>query len=186
MKEGINNIMAENLESAGTESLAELMPDSIQPQLSEITEDDTLRQEAADWRDRCMRQAAELDNYKKRNEREKADSIRRANEHLMKDLLPVLDNLERALDNPGDGMEGSSFYKGVKMIRADLDKILGKHGLEALEVLGIPFDPNNQEAIMQQADDTVAENTVIGQMQSGYVFQGRLLRPALVTVSKKG
>lgn len=183
MKEDINNIIVENLESADTESLAKLFPSDIHP---EVTENASLRKEAAEWKDRCMRQAAELENYKKRNEREKADFLRRANEYLMKDLLPVLDNLERALDNPGDMSKDDPFYQGIKMIRADLGKFLGKHGLEALEALNAPFDPNHQEAIMQQVDNAVEENTVIGQMQPGYIFHGRLLRPALVIVSKKG
>ncbi len=176
-------IVIEERHGAEHDSLEQLLGGAGQ---AEAESKDAVKQENQEWKDRYLRQAAELENYKKRSEREKADFLRRANEALVKDLLPVLDNLDRALTNPGEVDEESPFYQGVKMIGVDIGKILGKYGLEGFEALDKPFDPNCQEAIAQQVDNSVSENTVVGQMQKGYFFQGRMLRPALVMVSKKG
>jgi molecular chaperone GrpE len=132
-----------------------------------------------------MRQAAEMENYRKRSEREKYEAIKRANEKLIKDMLPMLDNLERALDNPGDASRESPFYTGVNMITGEIYKIFQRYGLEVVDARGKLFDPNLHEAIGQSADNNIEENTVTNQMQKGYTFEGRLLRPALVVVNKK-
>lgn len=183
MKEESSNII-DNLEEAAYEPLEELIPSDIEPEEPDAAA--RAEEEVKQWKDRYLRQAAELENYKKRNEREKADFLRRSNESFVKDLLPVLDNLERALEHPGELSRDDPFYQGVGMIRDEIDKILKKHGLEAIEAIGSAFDPSLHEAIMQQVENEVPENTVLTQMQRGYTFQGRLLRPAMVVVSKKG
>lgn len=137
----------------------------------------------AELEDRFMRLAAEFDNYKKRGEREKAEFLKRANEGMAGDLLPVLDNLERALDAAGDA-DKASLQKGVEMVLHDLRKALERHGLEVVDALGQRFDPQMHEAMMQQENPDVEEGTVLSQYQKGYLFQGRLLRPAMVVVSK--
>jgi molecular chaperone GrpE len=182
VKENSENII-DNLEDAAHESLQELIPPELTPATENI---ESVKQEAAEWKDRYLRQAAEVENYKKRSEREKLDFLKRAGEQIVKDLLPVLDNLERALENPGEVSRDTPFYQGIVMIRDSIDKVLSDHGLAEVEAIGAPFDPNQAEAIMQVVDNEAAENTVLGQMQRGYTFQGRLLRPALVTVSKRG
>ncbi|MCB2226587.1 MAG: nucleotide exchange factor GrpE [Desulfarculaceae bacterium] len=141
--------------------------------------------ELAELKERMLRQAAELDNYKKRTEREKADFFKRANEGLVKDLLPVLDNLERALESAATGGGEATLAQGVEMIHGELLKTLERHGLEPMEAMGQPFDPELHEAMMQQENPELDENTVIAVAQKGYLFQGRLLRPAMVVVSKK-
>ncbi|MCF8031494.1 MAG: nucleotide exchange factor GrpE [Desulfarculaceae bacterium] len=152
---------------------------------AEAPEDD-LAAQVAELNERMLRQAAELDNYKKRTEREKADFFKRANEGLVKDLLPVLDNLERALESAADSPEaGGNLAQGVQMIRDELLKVLERHGLEPMEAMGQPFDPELHEAMMQQENPELDENTVMAEAQKGYLFQGRLLRPAMVVVSKK-
>ena len=173
-----------NPETVINEPLEELLP----PEMPVVEEDPGvgLRQEAAEWKDRYMRQAAEMENYKKRSEREKSDFLRRANERLVKEMLPMLDNLERALENPGDLDKNDPFYTGVAMIKSEIDKTLGNHGLEPVAAVGHAFDPNLHEAISQAVDNKVEENTVLSQMQKGYLFEGRLLRPALVVVSTRG
>ena len=173
-----------NPETVINEPLEELLP----PEMPVVEEDPGvgLRQEAAEWKDRCMRQAAEMENYKKRSEREKSDFLRRANERLVKEMLPMLDNLERALENPGDLDKNDPFYTGVAMIKSEIDKTLGNHGLDPVAAVGHAFDPNLHEAISQAVDNKVEENTVLSQMQKGYLFEGRLLRPALVVVSTRG
>ncbi|RJX33913.1 MAG: nucleotide exchange factor GrpE [Desulfarculus sp.] len=144
-----------------------------------------LASELAELKDRVLRQAAELENFKKRSEREKADFLRRANKGLVKDLLPVLDNLERALAHAKESADLASLLEGMELVHGELLKTLGRHGLEPVEALGQPFDPELHEAMMQEDNPELDENTVVGEMQKGYRFQDRLLRPAMVVVSKK-
>ena len=144
-----------------------------------------LAAERDDYKDRWMRGHAELENYKRRSEREKADFLRRANEGMVRDLLPVLDNLERALEHAQASGEDNPVTQGVSMTHQELVKVLERHGLEKVEALGQPFNPEFHEAMLQQEDPDQDENTVLNELSRGYVFQGRLLRPAMVVVSKK-
>lgn len=142
-----------------------------------------LTAERDELKDRLLRIAAETENFKKRTERDKADFLRRANETFARDLLPVLDNLERALA-AAQGEQGP-LAQGVSLTHLELGKVLERHGLEKIEALEQPFNPELHEAMMQQEDPEREENTVINELQRGYLFQGRLLRPAMVVVSKK-
>jgi molecular chaperone GrpE len=144
-----------------------------------------LTAERDELKDRVLRLAAETDNFKKRLERDKAEFLRRANEGIVKDLLPVLDNLERALGHSEEPGNQGSLAQGVSLTSQELLKVLERHGLEKIEALGQPFNPEFHEAMMQQEDPASDENTVLMELQKGYVFQGRLLRPAMVVVSKK-
>ncbi|MBU4276399.1 MAG: nucleotide exchange factor GrpE [Proteobacteria bacterium] len=145
-----------------------------------------LAAQVAELRERALRQAAELENYKKRTDREKAEFFKRANEGLVKELLPVMDNLERALaaakENP---QSDQTLLQGVEMVHAELLKTLSRHGLEPVEAMGQLFDPELHEAMMQQEDPEQEENIVLAEAQKGYTFEGRLLRPAMVVVSRK-
>ena len=143
-----------------------------------------LTAERDELKERLLRLAAELDNYKKRSEREKAEFLKRANENLLRDLLPVVDNLERALQH-AEKADKDSMLKGLEMTHQELMKVLSRHGLERIEALGQPFDPERHEAMMQQEDLEAEPNTVINELQKGYLYHGRLLRPAMVVVSKQ-
>ena len=146
---------------------------------------EAVTKERDELKDRFLRLAAETENYKKRSEREKSQFLKRANESLVKDLLPVLDNLERALDAAKAEDEGSAVVAGLGLIHQELWKVLERHGLTPVEAMGQAFDPEFHEAMMQQEDADQEENTVLAVMQKGYTFQDRLLRPAMVIVSKK-
>lgn len=152
---------------------------------AQVDEPTALRAERDELKERMLRLAAETENYKKRSEREKAEFLKRANEALVRDLLPVLDNLERALASARDGSDAQGVAQGVDMVHQELKKVLERHGLEAIESLGQPFDPERHEAMMQQEDPELDDNTVLNQLQRGYMFQDRLLRPAMVIVSKR-
>lgn len=141
--------------------------------------------ERDELKDRVLRLAADTDNFKKRLERDKGEFLRRANESIVKDLLPVLDNLERALGHAEEPGNQGSLAAGVSLTGQELLKVLERHGLEKIESLGQPFNPEFHEAMMQQEDPSQDENTVLMELQKGYLFQGRLLRPAMVVVSKK-
>jgi molecular chaperone GrpE len=134
--------------------------------------------------DRFMRQTAEIDNFKKRAIREKEEAIRFANEMLIKELLPALDNLERAVAHAKSGGEGVSLVEGVEMILKGLFDVLGKHGVVQTSALGQPFDPQLHEAMAQVESSHHEPNTVVEEHHKGYMLRDRLLRPALVTVVK--
>ena len=141
--------------------------------------------EAKENYDRLLRQAADLDNYKKRVAREKAEAIRYANESLVKDLLPVLDNLERALDYAKGGGNGKPLLEGIEMVLKSFLEILAKHGVSQVSAVGgEPFDPNKHEAIAQVASPEHDPNTVVEEHHKGYYILDRLLRPAQVSVAK--
>jgi molecular chaperone GrpE len=134
--------------------------------------------------DRLLRQAADLENYKKRSAREKADSIRYANENLVKDLLPVLDNLERALSYAQGGGNGKPLLEGIELVLKNLLEVLGRHGVSQVSSVGEPFDPAKHEAVAQVESREHDPNQVVDEYRKGYYLLDRLLRPAQVAVAK--
>jgi molecular chaperone GrpE len=134
--------------------------------------------------DRLLRQAAELENYKKRSARERDDAARYANEMLLKDLLPVVDNLERAVAHAAGGGNGKPLVEGVEMVLRSLLDTLAKHGVSQMIALGQPFDPAKHEAIAQVESEDHEPNSIVEELHKGYLLRERLLRPALVSVAK--
>jgi molecular chaperone GrpE len=137
--------------------------------------------------DRLLRVTAEFENYKKRTERNINDFKKFANESLIKDILPIVDNLERALEIPEGDNEKTydGLRKGVEMTLKGLMDSLKQYGVVTIESLEKPFDPNLHQAVMQEESDKHPESTVSQVLQKGYMIQDRLLRPAMVVVSKK-
>lgn len=134
--------------------------------------------------DRILRLAAEMENTRKRLEREKSDGICFANESLMRELLNVLDNLERAITHAESGTDTDSLLEGIRMIHKGFLDSLAKFGCSPFESKGETFDPNLHEAVMQQETLDEPENVVLQELQKGYKLNDRLLRPAMVVVSK--
>jgi molecular chaperone GrpE len=141
-------------------------------------------EEAKNNYDRYVRQAAELDNFKKRSAREREENARYANEALVRDLLPVIDNLERAIAHASSGGNEKPLVEGVDMVLKGFLDTLSKHGVQAVAAVGLTFDPAQHEALAQVESSEHQPNAVIEQHQKGYIMRDRLLRPALVTVSK--
>ncbi len=137
---------------------------------------------ADEYRDRWIRVTADFDNFRKRVQKEKADLIKYGNENLIKELLPVLDNFNRALSTTSQG--GDSFIQGVQMINSQLNGMLERFGLTTESALGKSFDPNLHEAMSYKEDASVAPHTVIEEHHKMYFLNKKLIRPALVTVSK--
>jgi molecular chaperone GrpE len=137
--------------------------------------------------DRLLRVTAEFENYKKRMERDTNDFRKFANEALIKDILPIVDNLERALEiSEGDNQKTyQGIREGVEMTLKGLLDSLKKYGVVPIESLEQPFDPNFHQAVMQEESDRYPESTVSQELQKGYMMQDRLLRPAMVVVSTK-
>lgn len=147
--------------------------------------------DAAKLKDQLLRVSAEFENYKKRAEREMAEFRKYANESLIKDLLPIADNLARAIESAGDAAgqgEGplQKLLEGVAMTHGDVHKVLERHGVTPVEALGQAFDPAYHQALMTEASEEHAENMVVREMQRGYKMKDRLIRPALVVVSRGG
>jgi molecular chaperone GrpE len=141
-------------------------------------------EEAKNNYDRFLRQSADLDNFKKRASRDKEDAVRFANEALVKELLPVVDNLERAVAHAKDGGNGESVVEGVEMILKGLFDALAKHGVVQISAVGQPFNPQLHEAMAQVESPGHEPNTVLAEHQKGYLLKDRLIRPSLVTVVK--
>jgi len=145
---------------------------------------ETKETEAKNYYERLLRQAAELENYKKRSGRERDDAIRYANESLLKDLLPVVDNLERAIAHASGGGNGKPLVEGVEMVLRGLTDVLAKHGAMPIAAQDQPFDPTKHEAMTQVETDDHEPNSVVEELHKGYMLRDRLLRPALVSVAK--
>lgn len=133
-----------------------------------------------DSHERMLRAAADLENYKRRAQKEKEEVQKFGVEKLLKDLLPVIDNLDRALaqEDAGEG-----FRQGVSMTRKLFEDTLAKHGVRSFESVGLPFDPRRHEAIQQTPTDAVPPQHVVSEVLKGYTLQDRLARPAMVVVS---
>ena len=139
--------------------------------------------------DRFMRLYAEFENYKKRSSREAREYRKFANEALIKEMLPVIDNLERAIqsslgqENQKEGLN-SCILEGVSMTLSEILKVMDRFHVKPVEALGKSFDPNFHEAVGQEESDEVDDNTVIREYQKGYLLHDRLIRPAMVVVSR--
>lgn len=161
---------------AGPEGIAE--PANLAADL------DKAREEAKDLQDRLLRLAAEFENFKKRMQRERETAMKYAEEALLRELLPTLDNLERAMEQGRTAANPTTLLEGVAMTMDGMRNTLEKFGLKPIDGAGQPFDPNFHEALVMEASDTVPANTILQEYQKGYMFKDRLLRAAKVVVSK--
>jgi molecular chaperone GrpE len=143
-------------------------------------ERDGLRVERDELRDLLLRRQAEFDNFRKRTERERSEHAQYASMDVVGDLVPVLDDFERALTADSSSPE---YAKGVQMIYQRMAESLKKTGLEPIQAAGKPFDPHLHQAIERVETSEVPENTVMGEFQRGYNFKGKLLRPSMVRVA---
>lgn len=143
------------------------------------------RAEAQKNWDLYLRERAELENFRKRMQREKEDLVRFANENLLRELLPVVDNLARAVEHAQKDTDNlESLLEGVNMTLSQCHKMLDKFGVSPVAAVGEPFNPAFHEAMGQLESAEYPPNTVLQEMQKGYTLNDRLLRPALVLVSK--
>ncbi len=134
--------------------------------------------------DRFLRAQAELENYKKRVEREKSSLIKYGNEEFIKAILPIIDNLERALDHtPGENPDGLT--EGIQITLNQLLQVLEKFGVTPIASVGEPFDPSKHEAMMQVESTDHEPNAVVSELQKGYFLKDRLIRPAMVSVARR-
>ena len=135
--------------------------------------------------DKYLRLAAEFENYKRRAQRDQSDSIRFGNESLLKDLLPIIDNLERAIQCAKDAGTSGPLLEGVELTHKQFLETVGKLGVRQICSAGDPFDPTIHQAVTQVECDGVKPNTIIEEFQKGYLLHDRILRPAMVSVAKE-
>jgi molecular chaperone GrpE len=154
------------------------------PQPAETPNDplEELRREKDSLQDRLLRTAAEFDNYRKRVDRERRDLADYMKADVLAEILPIVDNFERALQAPS--ADGDSLRKGVELIYKQMIDLLRKRGVTPIEALGADFDPNFHQAVIHETSPAHREGEVIEELQRGYMLGDKLLRPAMVKVAK--
>ncbi|MEW6442880.1 MAG: nucleotide exchange factor GrpE [bacterium] len=157
--------------------------DPAAPEQKLRAELDARTSERDQLQDQLLRLRADFENFRKRVTKEKADTIQYGNEALLKDLLPVIDNIERVLSFSLREQNWKSLQEGIELVLADMRKALKQRGLEPIEAKGSLFDPNLHEAVQTVPSAEADPNTVLEEFQKGYLFRGRLLRPAMVVVA---
>jgi molecular chaperone GrpE len=149
------------------------------------TSDSTLQRERDELYDRLLRTTAEFDNYRKRNERERRELSEAVTADVVRDLLPAVDDLERALAAPAGSEAAAPYRRGVELIHRQLLDVLRRRGVEPIESIGKDFDPNWHEAVAHDpATGGVRDGEITGELRRGYRIGQRLLRPAQVKVAK--
>jgi len=178
-------------EKNATEQVAENPAEELSPEAEPLVENTGLEQQLAETleekqrlQEQYLRTLADMDNLRKRTTREKEEIAKFANEGILRDILPVIDNLERAVEHSEKADEGGGLLEGVRMTLSQFTQVLGRFGVETIESVGKPFDPAYHQAMgqLESADHPV--NTVMVEMQKGYQLNERLLRPAFVLVAK--
>ena len=135
--------------------------------------------------DRLLRLQADFDNYKKRFEKEKIEFLKFANEEIIAEILKIIDDFERAVEAGKTKHDFDVLYKGIEMIHNDLRDFLKEEGIKEIDSKGKPFNPHEHEAMMQEETDAHPEDYVIEELQKGYTFNGRVIRPSKVKVAKR-
>ena len=146
-------------------------------------ENNDLKEEIDSLKDRYIRLQAEFDNYRKRSEKERIAARKYEAQALATELLPVIDNFERALQTEVDE-SNRGFYDGVKMVYEQFLQAMASQGVEVMDVVNKPFDPNLHHAVMQEEDDSIESNIVTEELQKGYMLKDKVIRPAMVKVNK--
>ena len=152
---------------------------------AEVTagEVEEMRRQVAEKQDRLLRALAEVDNVKRRTQREREDYVRYANEGLVRDLLPIVDNFDRALEAARATQEAAPVVEGVALIQRELLKVLERVGVTRYSALGERFDPNRHDAAGRVVSVSQPPDTVVAELTAGYTLNGRVLRPAQVVVA---
>lgn len=143
-----------------------------------------LQKERDELYDRLLRVSAEFDNYRKRIEKERRDLVDYAGSDVLADLLPVLDDLERALAAPA-GSDAEAYRKGVEIITKQMNDLLKRRNVTPIDAVGTDFDPHVHQAVIQEMSDQHREGEVMAELRRGYKLGDRLLRPAMVKVAKR-
>ncbi|MBR6800373.1 MAG: nucleotide exchange factor GrpE [Eubacteriaceae bacterium] len=170
------------VEKENLEELTEEVTENTVEENTQKTEVDILNEKLKEKEESYLRLYADFDNYRKRAAKEKLESYTDATAQVMGKLLPVIDNLARAISA---NTEETPFSNGVKMVSKQLDDVLSGLGLEMIASLGEQFDPNFHYAVMTDSIEDKEDNEIVEVMQEGYLFKGKVIRPAMVKVNQK-
>jgi molecular chaperone GrpE len=177
-REAENNQPETDVDAGQTEEAAESLESaSLEEQLA------ATRHERDESRDRFLRAQAELENYRRRTQRELAEERRYAALPIVRDLLPVIDNFQRALDAARNSERAADLIEGLEMVIRQLEETLSRHGTTPIAADGEPFDPNLHEAVQQRPSADRPPMTVLQELERGYVLHDRVVRPSKVIVS---
>ncbi len=171
------------MEKAAREAVAESEEKTDGGSEAARAANEKMRAENEELKNRYLRTLADFENFRKRSEREKQDYFRYALADAFRDLLPVIDNFDRALEH---AEEGDEFHRGVALIYKQMFDVLQRYGLKTIDQAGVRFDPNIHEAVVREENPDVPGHTVVQILQKGYFLNDRLLRPALVKVAVGG
>ncbi|WP_322924499.1 nucleotide exchange factor GrpE [Paenibacillus campi] len=171
--------VADNEQAQATNEAAEPATEQVVSQ----AELDRVQAHAEEQTQRLLRAQADFDNFRRRTQKEKEELAKYASAQLITELIPVIDNFERAMATKPDHPELESFGKGVDMIFRQLSDVLKNAGLTTMETVGQPFNPEFHQAVMQVESDEYEEGIVVEELQKGYVLKDKVLRPAMVKVS---
>ncbi|MGE9268848.1 MAG: nucleotide exchange factor GrpE [Verrucomicrobiales bacterium] len=174
---------AEDIEAVeAAEALAEESPEVAEEECAEAQAELSVEQEMLKWKEAALRSSAELENYRKRMVREKADAIRYASQSLVEELLPVLDNFEMGLMAASQD-EGSMIFTGMQMVKNQMVQFLENQGVKEVKAEG-EFDPNLHEALSEEESEEVEPGHILRVQRKGYLLHDRLVRAAAVVVAK--
>lgn len=193
-EETITEELLEEEKVASGETVVEAGESLAEPELAESeasgsesgeeAEAEKLRNELEAEQNKYLRLMADFDNYKRRVVKDRQEAEKFRSQSLLVDLLPVLDNFERALASAPASEESASFIKGVEMVRKSLLEAVKREGMEEIKAVGEPFNPNFHQAVMQEKDENAEPGSVLMELQKGYVLKGRVLRPSMVKVNE--
>lgn len=172
-----------NAAEAGNGNEQAQAADASESQDAVSQELEELRKQVEDHQQRLVRTQADFDNYRRRTMKEKEEFAKYASLKLLEQLLPVVDNFERALAASKDNKDYDALAKGIDMISRQLDGVLTNEGLKPMETVGTPFNPEYHQAIMQVESEEHEEGIVVEEVQKGYMLKDKILRPAMVKVS---
>lgn len=172
-------------ETTSTEQLSNPLVENIEKELEELKLNFIKADnEKKELQDRLLRKVAEFDNYKRRTENEFSNLFKYAAENFIKKILPVVDDFERSLKHLSESEENSSVSEGIKLIYDKLVKILDDQGVKKIEALGKPFDVHFHEALLQKKDENQPPHSVLDELETGYIYQDKVIRHAKVIVNE--
>ncbi|ANU23530.1 nucleotide exchange factor GrpE [Planococcus donghaensis] len=169
-------------ETADTETPETDLP--VEEEAEPVDEVEELRKQLEAEQNKYLRLLADYDNFKRRTQKDKEIANKFRSQSLLADLLPVLDNFERAMSATTKSEESASLLKGIEMVQKSLLEAVNREGLEEIKAVGEQFDPNFHQAVMQEKDDSAEPGVVLQELQKGYILKDRVLRPAMVKVNE--
>ncbi|GGA32566.1 nucleotide exchange factor GrpE [Psychrobacillus lasiicapitis] len=180
----VEELEAEKLDEQADVPAEDEIAETEEDVVEEVDELTLVKQQLEEEQNKAIRLRADFENYKRRVQLDKEADYKYRAQSVLSDILPVLDNFERALAVETTSEEAASLAKGVEMVYRSLLDAVKKEGLDQIEAEGVPFDPNFHQAVMQEKDDTKDSGVVLQELQKGYKLKDRILRPAMVKVNE--